>query len=493
MITPSKDTSISRIQAPPPPTSRNPPETQGNSNGHVFNVPTEILCVIFIFARDLSLLFDPKRFKSPPCEITISHVCKSWRTIALDLPQLWSAYRYTPSRSRDVEVIGRFSAYLNRSGTQTLDIWLNFRGDHSAKWITVQRTLFQASLQQAARWRRYTILLDNTSGPETFVQCHESLKNIHAPNLEHFAFCPQGLHPPASVSRSKEALFNSRILTRGAPALRSTRLDSNSFYYYLPPISGLTALRIDSPSQYVSNTTISLGAFIPVLEIPSLRNLSISGINIREDLSDGIPQALAMKSLKELRCSSADVIELFQYIHTPRLETLVLKRADFPILLPKSVSALTSLVLINCSVPWKRLSQEMTHISERVTHLTISEQSSGTFHRDALRCFDPTENRWPRLVYLGCNIQMVSQLVFYCQFAELRHPFPLTLRVHRNLLELWETRSPDRLIQLQDKCELRGWDELDPLVPHYWPYEEDGADFGYDRTDYDPFGVISYN
>ncbi len=487
MITPSTELKVSRNTQPP--TSDTPPEAQSNSlNGHgVFNIPTEILCVIFIFARDLSLLLDPKRFGGLPCEIVISHVCKSWRTIALDFPQLWSTYRYGPSRR--LAGINRFSTYVERSGPQMLDIWLNFRGGNGLRW----NPLFRATLEQAGRWRRYTILLDtsdHTSNLQVYVKYHQSLRDLYAPHLEHFAFCP--VQPPPFLNTSKEALFNPRLLILGAPALKSIRLDSNSFYHYLPPISGLTTLRIDSPSQYVSNTTVTLHSFVPVLQIPSLRNLSISGINIREDLTEGVPDELVMKSLKELRCSSADVIELFQHIHTPRLETLVLKRADFPILQPKSVSVLTRLILINCSVPWNRLSREMTHISEHITHLTVSEQSSGTFHRDALLCFDPAENLWPNLAYLGCNIQAGSFLDFYLQFAELRRPFSLTLHVYQNLLELWGMESPHSLNSLEDICELRSWDELKPLVPHHWPYNEDGADFGYDQTDYDPFGVIPY-
>ena len=492
MTTPSREMKVS--QNTQPTTSRTPPETQSNSlNGHVFKIPTEILCTIFIFARDLSLLPDSRRFKSLPCEVIISHVCRSWRMVALDLPQLWNTYRYTPPRSLHVKIISRFSTYVQRSSAQTLDIWLNFLGDHAPKWINIHRTLLHATLEQATRWRRYTVLLDDTlHDQETLVEHYKSLKILYNSHLEHFAFCP--IHPPRSLNASKEALFSPRLLLFGAPALKSIRLDSNSFYHCLPPISGLTTLRIDSPTQYVSNTTVSLHSFAPVLQIPTLQNLSISGINIREDLTDGVPlpHELVMKNLQELRCSSADVIELFQYIHTPQLETLVLKRADFPILLPKSVSNLTSLVLINCSVPWKRLSREMSHISERITHLTVSEQSSGIFHRDALLCFDPTENLWPNLVYLGCNIQTATHLEFYLQFAELRSPVPLTLHVHHNLLELWGVRSPSQLSSLQDICKLKSWDDLRPLVPYHWPYKEDGADFGYDRTDYDPFGVIPY-
>ncbi|KJA19120.1 hypothetical protein HYPSUDRAFT_44583 [Hypholoma sublateritium FD-334 SS-4] len=469
---------------------------KGYINGHIFGVPAEILCTIFIFSKSFPLLFDsdsPKRTKNLPGEVTISHVCKLWRSFALGLPQLWDDIQYSPSPAPSTHARIRectIYAYLERSGTHALDIWLDFR-NYGGNCFAYQHGPFQKILQEAARWRGFTLLLDQFSGRHAHV--HASLKEIYVPILESFVFYSKSRRPHTTTGTFlASTLFEPRILAGGAPVLKSIRLSSDNHFNYLPPLNqGLTTLRIDNHSRSIRRSTISLDVLIPLLEIHSLRNLSISGFDIPEVFSYQSIQAVVMENLTELRCSSPNIASLFQYIHTPRLETLVLKSIDLPPLTPKSFPALTTLILFNCSVPWNVLS---THkVSEKITHLAVSEKSGGTFHRDALEYFHSVENRWPHLEYLGLNIEAEPQLEFYREFALLRYPFPLTLCIHQNLVNLWEIQSPERLRSVRYLCELRTWNDFSHLFPRNWPYEEDRKISGFNVVDYDPFEVISYH
>lgn len=465
-------------------------------------LPTEIMCLIFIYARDNYYRSQTHRSTHTiACEIIISHVCPSWRTMALALPQLWNTFQCTRKyRAHPHGHSKRFSVYLARSLTQPLDIWIDFQRNPfpdplelrlEDPWVDFFLTLVGAS----ARWRRYTMLLGST---KDHVKYRKLLRDVHAPLLEYFAFFPKSAaHLILPLLPRSLSFFTPLVLTGGAPVLQSIWLDSLSFVYNMPPLHAhLTTLRIDMVSDFSSNTMIILDMFIEVLRIPSLSNLSLSGINIREDLSDGIRGPdITMKSLKEFRCSSADVVELFQYIHTPALQTIVLKNVDFPRLFETSVLALQHLVLIRCSVPWRRLTQELSYVTASITHLTISERVNGTFQRDVLTYFDYKLDHWPKLTYLACNIPAaVGVIAFYHQFARMRAPYPLILRINSAFLDLWEAESPETTSSLRDICTLQRWDDEYPLVPLHWPYEEvvEGI-VGDDTTDYDPFRINSYD
>ncbi|KAF8632000.1 hypothetical protein AX17_004945 [Amanita inopinata Kibby_2008] len=54
------------------------------------HLPKELIQKIFLLSSDDPVSF-PLAHKSIPLQLTISHVCSSWRRIALDTPELWSS------------------------------------------------------------------------------------------------------------------------------------------------------------------------------------------------------------------------------------------------------------------------------------------------------------------------------------------------------------------------------------------------------------------
>ena len=146
----------SRTDIPQSPTS--------NGDSPIFILPNEIFCSIFIHARNASLVSGFFSLTARPQEIIISHVCGLWRSIALNYPSLWDTIRYGTPRSSKIKVKDRFAAYIERSGNNLLDIWLNFRGDYRNVRREDHKTMFAVLLSEVERWRRVTRASGNLRG-----------------------------------------------------------------------------------------------------------------------------------------------------------------------------------------------------------------------------------------------------------------------------------------------------------------------------------------
>ncbi|KDR81994.1 hypothetical protein GALMADRAFT_264277 [Galerina marginata CBS 339.88] len=448
-----------------------------------FDLPNEIFCLIFLHARNLSLIPTSRNLSARPIELTISHVCKLWRSISLNCPPMWDTFRYVVPKSPLVRVKDRFTSYIERSSSHPLDIWFNFRGDHGKARFKDHAEMFTVFLSQVDRWRRITILVDDNL---SFIDV-DLLKGLHPVNLEHFALFPQ----QAGYSR---ALFKPNTFTSGAPKLKSVRLITTSYSFFLPPLSNITTLRFEKPSYYATDIQLRLSTVMALLGLPTLENLSVSGIQIHQPVHNVDFKNVILKRLQDFRCGSKDMAQILSYIQAPCLHSLTLRNVEFPILDAQSAPELTNLILLNCRVSWPAFSDKLLFVASRITHLTVSETpEEGTFHLHALTTFGMT-NCWPQLTTLSCNIQSLSRLDPYLELALAQVDQPFTVRVHQNLLDMWFERTPDLLPSVDGVCIIKSWDsDANPLVPWHWPYAEDRAEHPFDKSDYDPFRIISYH
>ncbi|KAF7424721.1 hypothetical protein PC9H_010032 [Pleurotus ostreatus] len=79
----------------------------------VHQLPVEILCDIFTYCH--------ANASGEECgpKVTISHVCRRWRTIVLCMPMLWTRISLKHSTKGSIE---RVAAYLRRSGSCTISV-----------------------------------------------------------------------------------------------------------------------------------------------------------------------------------------------------------------------------------------------------------------------------------------------------------------------------------------------------------------------------------
>lgn len=246
-----------------------------NNDSPILSLPAEITYLIFLELLSTSQFSKPgDNLQVHLPELTISHVCREWRSVAIGLPFLWSSFCYRGQLATPA-TLDRFKVYLDRSKSNTLELWLDLRR------TTPDHQLCSAMLDQAmavvCRWRIVSIFSDSTEIVDWF-----EFKNLHAPNLEHLTLHLNFDHPEL-VLMSPEPQFTAE----GAPKLTSAWLHVSTPFFGLPPISTVTTLRIEVQRENESPTLLfSLAALRAILTLPNLENLSVVEASSHDE-SDG--------------------------------------------------------------------------------------------------------------------------------------------------------------------------------------------------------------
>lgn len=128
-----------------------------------------------------------------PFELLVSHVCRHWRTAAVNTPDLWTNIYMEAPHQWD-----RYQTYIERSKGQALDLDITVEGveeppcDHEEPMCAANNGLLEIQkinaliMPKAAQWRSFVV---TTS---TWRDAREILKKLHevpaAPLLEFFNF-----------------------------------------------------------------------------------------------------------------------------------------------------------------------------------------------------------------------------------------------------------------------------------------------------------------
>ena len=169
-------------------------------------------------------------------------------------------------------------------------------------------------MTHVTRWRRVFIIAKNTP----ILDLLDNFKKVSASNLEHLTI-RMGSYG-ASTRQIRSVLFKG-----GAPKLSSVAVDYLN-HLVLSPLSKITTLRIEQPQLNTKWDLLSSDAFINILLIPTLTNLSLVGdigvlVNV-EDFEGVIP----MRNLKHLRfADSWSMSTILPYLRAPLLETLIIR------------------------------------------------------------------------------------------------------------------------------------------------------------------------
>ena len=388
-------------------------------------------------------------------EVVLSQVCRLWRSIALNMPTLWTSYRYhsyifyPPGPS-----LHRLEAYLERSGSLLMDIKFDFRiAQGNSHYDCASRLQMLAKIMaHVARWRRVFIITDKNT---PILDLLDNFKNVCAPNLEHFAI-RTGTY--GATSRQIQDL-QPVIFKGGALKLSSVAVDYLN-HFVLSPLSNITTLRIEQPQLCTKWELISAEAFINILLIPTLTNLSLVGdigvLVYVEDFEDIIP----MGNLKHLRLADSwSMSMILPYLRAPLLETLIIRNwlpegfptPDYNYAFP----SLHTLVFEQSSdyafISWDEILIPLSMLARHAVYIAFSHFSSleRTFlfpHHNAL---------WPDLQVINFNVRCSTQIDDYLRFATDRaHPKkpPFVLRIHKDLINRWRMEVPHALDELKRAC-----------------------------------------
>ena len=438
-----------------------------NETAPILNLPIEILCRVFEAAHNAS--FAEEIPHNPLIEVTISHTCRGWRSIALSFPILWSTFRHDASELSERIPVDRLGAYLERSGSRLLDLHFAFAKSvlgHGS--LALLNFMLESTTPHVARWRRFSLFSD---GDVPILAFCNRLERLEAPNLEYFTMCPGNTETIVF-----DGLFPS-VFLGGAPKLFYLRLDPTCPSKYLPPFSNVTVLRLEDDSLDLNVWDFgSYSTFLEILALPSLTSLSIVG---RQFSVPDSPHSskITMNNLKHLRYGADDYLirHFLPFLFAPLLETLILGNTGLP--LPPSpfpkfmrpFSKLHSLELINCIDIDMDFLSSFAPLTPHITNLTIVDSSSSDsifqYMVEPLNAMGIT--LWPNVKILTGILFHEDSLNHYISFAKMLKNPELIICTGASFANDWRSMEPASYELLQSICVLEQMPAGKRLVS--WP------------------------
>ena len=170
-------------------------------------LPTELLVKIFHQARTDNVLDDWDTKYSHP--VTLSHVCRHWRKVALSAPTLWTNIRIVQCDNEKFREAAR--VYLERS--KACPVFLTWFSDLDQPYTDIQGVINNLIIPRADRWQRITLLAKDNAATDALLTVMESLDFPILQDLE------------ISCMLEKSSPLSGPAFCRSAPLLRRCRLD----------------------------------------------------------------------------------------------------------------------------------------------------------------------------------------------------------------------------------------------------------------------------
>ncbi|KAH6906023.1 hypothetical protein BKA70DRAFT_450884 [Coprinopsis sp. MPI-PUGE-AT-0042] len=242
------------------------------------DVPLDILGQIFTTWHQDA--YSQSRPSPPWPEVTLSHVCRQWRNLALSshFKNLWTIIIYDYWRLHDLE---RVKTYFERSAPLPIQVTLKIlkKKSHRVEDFPGDE-LLNLVCDEVARWKTFTLAaspsINGDHWSEVFADFAMRLKNAEAPLLESLSILnivtdTGGLE----VEDDPGASFTPRFLTGGAPRLISVSLTDIGVELFLPPLNHVVELSLEGTG---GAKLVGWDDFITiVLQLPTLRRLSAMG------------------------------------------------------------------------------------------------------------------------------------------------------------------------------------------------------------------------
>jgi len=409
-------------------------------------LPHELLALIFIYAKD------KKRVAHRiPIEVSVSHVCRFWRSVALDTPVLWNRIDIYSKRSK-----AWIRPYLERSFQRPLDVYVDiYRRDRilhkTPNPLTGYHTIIEQLSMHIHRLRIFSLICYHRT---TAVHWQSKFRNCYAPILESFS-----------------VKFGSSLSVLPGLAQFTTVLDGGSHDH-------LSFIETDTPNILPQNlrnlTTLYLHGLDPSVpfssdefiqtfaSIPSIVNLSLQGTVAFGFWPTGMPfmPQFTLNNLKSLRLVEGGgvAIRMLLALSAQHLESLWLEcsyenfpthlfgAAQFNILgkpkFPNLKYLTISLDNFTTTARFATIFPTITHLHYRYPFYNESTQLIQTF----------AASGWP-------SLQVLAFTAFKHKHARKLNTALVGILTHRRL----DNNPLSRI--LMDKDHIR-W--LDHAVPYDW-------------------------
>ncbi|KAJ3503816.1 hypothetical protein NLJ89_g8260 [Agrocybe chaxingu] len=242
--------------------------------------------------------------------ITLSHVSKAWRDVALDHSPLWT--RIVCKKPILPPSVLKVNEFIRRSKKKPLDIVLYLHCGSPQENEEAERTswsrvhpdakiqdrqdvllVLEALVTQTYRWRRIYIAAptwDYEVFPDLFLRWRQMVSSSAAPLLESASFCPALSIDHNHYSKEQRQilleicsniLYLPQILAGGTPNLKFIRFTSFAFPMLLPSLRNIVNLQIvytDFRSfESHSSPFFTFYHLCHILSLPNLETLLLSG------------------------------------------------------------------------------------------------------------------------------------------------------------------------------------------------------------------------
>ena len=395
----------------------------------VHSLPAEITHIIFSNASSVR----------SGVEIKLSQVCRTWRSLALASPDLWSRIIITFSDATQMAEEShyhRFLAYLARSQ----DWPLNIRFDiHPLQWskklAPMLMRFLNVAVSHSLRWRRLSMEMIPPRSPFAVDWDQRNLlqilEGVLAPSLEFFeAVLPSSFHFfPDRNLKNFRTFFGGTIWR-----LRLVRMDSITFMQSTPPLSNITTLQLEN--CVMNSGQIDFGKFLDLLDSTSssLVNLVIgSGVFDTMYVKPVSVHRASAAKLKRLFCADQSVAEnLWLMVDAPSLELLIFRGVWFDPFVEffetssdgrsyaNVLPSLKTLGLIDCvfdSPLGDNPALPLAHATEGIIYLHIyggtiaaSTERSERFLVPKLGQNNLATMFWPNLQRFACSLSEVGEV-----------------------------------------------------------------------------------
>lgn len=343
----------------------------------VYTTPFEILSLIF---------------QECDCPLSLSHVSRLFRSVAIDTPMLWTKIWHCVGHPH--YDITRTAEYLRRSQGCLLRLHLSTGHDDDAVHVYELVSALDLLIPHVHRWAEFELSGESLPG---LGRCISRLSNLAAPNLRRL-FIDMWGHPHENIAES--VLTESMIFGLEALRLLSVKLYCIPPRYCLPPLGSVTKLHLRD--VYNGNTFSSLFSTLSglshlthlsldkidcevwpsprIIHLPALTSLALS-VHDDENLISGILNALSASSLQSLivdNITDTDLAKLFTRA-TKLSRTLV-----FPLVRLLTIGFCKAENGARGSGFKTNMLEQLAAVFPRVTHFT-------------LRDIDPTRKAMSRL------------------------------------------------------------------------------------------------
>jgi hypothetical protein len=424
-------------------------------------------------------------------EVVLSHVCSEWRNIAINLPALWTAFKFD-THLHVSDPVKKLEEYLSRSRTQLLELYFSFSSsdfEDDPDLFGLDIPLIESAIAHACRWRRFTLFSDEITQAFDFIH----FDKIYVPNLEYLALCFSSIDFMNSVAKSRSrGNIDPLTLTGGAPRLCTVRIDALTPFHSPPPLSNITTLAIQGLDV---GFQFRLHIFLSILTIPTLTNLSIETWRCLADYWGPGSPSFKMPCLKTLRITQdSKILGILSFLDAPHLETLVLHNVnlrsvginqDRDIHKMTTFIRLDTIALLDCcysiedSYEVDVVDMILNALACRATHVIISNPDGPSFIERGSNLLDFSRYGWPRLQRLTLDLSTFAGPMFSIGNFK-RSPHSLIVRVVKPVFDHWRTLGrSDGLTTLEKPRKLETMKVGDHMMDEPWPapgglFQEDG-------------------